>query len=381
VKEITIGTSTGLLSFFKSGEKITLLRLRNPWGAKEWNGPFSDGSPEWTKISKHEKEKLGLTFEDDGEFWMPYDDFVSEFSDLSICRLVNTSFFTFKKKWHENCVRGQWTIPNQAGGCPNHESFLKNPQYYFDVPENDMELLVQLLQTDLRGKQEPTGPNHGVEYKSIGFHVMQVEQNRRYRVHKAKKKAITSDYVRTRGVFYRGTLNKGRYVIVPTTFEPNVETEFYLRMYTEANVTLKELKEDFPEPTWLCKMCCQSPIAVSIVHVEGVHGLHKPTDTYCIVKAERESLQSSVVSNSSDPIYNLHGILFRYDITKPLIVEIWERRLLRDTFLGCAYVSGSADNETQTTKSPLVGKGQKMEEKHPGELRITVTTYDEPDAA
>ena len=26
-------------------------------------------SVEWTKISKSEKEKLGLTFEDDGEFW------------------------------------------------------------------------------------------------------------------------------------------------------------------------------------------------------------------------------------------------------------------------------------------------------------------------
>ena len=26
-------------------------------------------SPEWTKISKSEKDKLGLTFEDDGEFW------------------------------------------------------------------------------------------------------------------------------------------------------------------------------------------------------------------------------------------------------------------------------------------------------------------------
>ena len=26
-------------------------------------------SPEWTNISDKEKEKLGLTFEDDGDFW------------------------------------------------------------------------------------------------------------------------------------------------------------------------------------------------------------------------------------------------------------------------------------------------------------------------
>lgn len=136
-----------------------------------------------------------------------------------------------------------------------------------------MELMVQLLQADLRGKQQSGTPGHSVDYKSIGFHIMEVEQNRRYRVHKNRKKAITSDYVRARGVFYRGTLNKGRYVIVPTTFEPNIETEFFLRMYTEAKVKLRELKEDFPEPSWLCQWCCDSPTAVTVVRVEGVHGL------------------------------------------------------------------------------------------------------------
>lgn len=30
---------------------------------------FSISSTEWNKISLSEKEKLGLTFEEDGEFW------------------------------------------------------------------------------------------------------------------------------------------------------------------------------------------------------------------------------------------------------------------------------------------------------------------------
>lgn len=45
-------------------------------------------------------------------------------------------------------------------------------------------------------------------------------------------------------------------------------------------------------------------------------------DTYCVVKTEREKLQSHVVSNSDDPMYNLHGLFFRYDICKPLVVEV-----------------------------------------------------------
>ena len=130
-----------------------------------------------------------------------------------------------------------------------------------------MEILVQILQTDLRGKAESVLKNHKTEYKSTGFHVMIVEQNRKYRLHRLKKKAITSDYVRSRGVFYRGTLNKGRHVLVPTTFDPNIETEFLLRIYTEDKIYLRELKNDFPEPFYCCTPCCSIPTCVSIINV------------------------------------------------------------------------------------------------------------------
>ena len=59
---------SGLFGLFNR-EKMPMIRLRNPWGSGEWKGAFSDGSSEWNKISKSDRDKVGLTIEEDGEFW------------------------------------------------------------------------------------------------------------------------------------------------------------------------------------------------------------------------------------------------------------------------------------------------------------------------
>ncbi len=88
---------------------------------------------------------------------MPFDDFLSQFSDMSICRVINTSVFTFTKTWHENQQFGAWkTGPgreDRSGGCPNYpETVLNNPQFRFDIDDEKEEVIIQLSQQDRRSK-------------------------------------------------------------------------------------------------------------------------------------------------------------------------------------------------------------------------------------
>jgi len=79
---------------------------------------------------------------------------------------------------------------------------LNNPQYRFDVEKDGDEVVVQLSQRDRRAD--------GGQLLVIGFHIMRVEANRRYRLHRVQEKAFTSDYVKTKHIFLKKNFRKGR---------------------------------------------------------------------------------------------------------------------------------------------------------------------------
>ena len=67
-----------------------IFQVRNPWGNEtEWNGAWSDGSAEWGYVPDEEKERIGLNFDNDGEFWMSYKDWRRYFDQCEVCRAVN----------------------------------------------------------------------------------------------------------------------------------------------------------------------------------------------------------------------------------------------------------------------------------------------------
>ncbi|KAG5451715.1 Calpain-A [Clonorchis sinensis] len=107
-----------------TAHQVALVRVRNPWGDEaEWKGAWSDKSPEWNQIPAETRQLVGLTFEDDGEFWMSYKDFISNFEKLEICHLGPQSLGGAGelpgRKWEMCIEHGNWIPRVSAGGCRN----------------------------------------------------------------------------------------------------------------------------------------------------------------------------------------------------------------------------------------------------------------------
>ncbi|KAK7079578.1 Calpain-5, partial [Halocaridina rubra] len=98
-------------------------------------------------------------------------------------------------------------------------------------------------------------------------------ENRIYRIHRMHESTATSDYIRTRAIFLREQLKKGRYVLIPTTFKPDETGEFIIRMFTSKDPDAKELVKDQPKVPWWS--CARKPAIVTAITIKCAKNLEK----------------------------------------------------------------------------------------------------------
>lgn len=239
--------------------KAELVRLHNPWGNEaEWVGSWGDKSPEWSTITPEEKERLGLTFDDDGEFWMSFQDFLKNFTTLEICD-VSPEVFDLGdedddedsnttegiiKRWQMVMYEGAWVSHHSAGGCRNFiDTFATNPQYTIvleDPDEDDDDdlctVVISIMQKNVRQLKR-----YGADYNPIGYTIYKKPDDKelgehldveffKYNMSIAK----VPFFLNTREVTSRFRFLPGAYVIVASTFEPEMTGEFLIRIFSEA---------------------------------------------------------------------------------------------------------------------------------------------------
>jgi len=239
----------------RTSGKIPMVRIRNPWGNEaEWNGAWSDKSKEWTYISEDERKEIGLSFDNDGEFWMSFQDFITNFQKLEICNLGPdevTSEVNPKKRWEKTQQDGGWKARVNAGGCRNYiDTFWTNPQYRIHVvdPDDDDDqdegtVLIGLMQKNRRKLRK-----EGTDMLTMGYAIYKLKDAtgpldmRFFKTNQMTSKSPA--FINLREVCGRHKLAPGHYCVVPSTFEPNQKGEFLMRIFTEKPAESEEVDEE-----------------------------------------------------------------------------------------------------------------------------------------
>lgn len=249
---------TGAEEVESSGSLQKLIRIRNPWGEVEWTGRWNDNCPSWNTIDPEERERLTRRHED-GEFWMSFSDFLRHYSRLEICNLTpDTLTSDTYKKWKLTKMDGNWRRGSTAGGCRNYpNTFWMNPQYLIKLEEEDEDeedgesgctFLVGLIQKHRRRQRKM-----GEDMHTIGFGIYEVpeELSGQTNIHLSKNFFLTNrarersdTFINLREVLNRFKLPPGEYILVPSTFEPNKDGDFCIRVFSEKKADYQAVDDE-----------------------------------------------------------------------------------------------------------------------------------------
>lgn len=234
-------------------KKVRLIRIRNPWGEVEWNGRWSDGCSEWLSISQREKDRIGLRYDDDGEFYMDFEDFKNYWTNVEICNIPCVSdegIGIRRPQLHVESFEGRWMRGKTAGGCRNFiHTFPMNPQFRVCVFGTDNHrptmVIVSLMQKGIRTPLRDNVLKIGLELYHVGNkEANKIPLDKKFFGKNRPEKSYTNflQFTGAKEVVGRFMLQPGIYVVVPSTFHPKETGEFFLRIFSENQIGV----ETFP---------------------------------------------------------------------------------------------------------------------------------------
>jgi Ca2+-binding EF-hand superfamily protein len=197
-----------------NGDELELIKLRNPWGEGEWNGRYSDGSPQMTDELAAKLDHIEV---DDGSFWMEYGDFLNFFRTITVCKVVPTWQFV--------------TLPThfRIGSLLSTEAYLVN----IDRPT---QCYVSCIQPDTRGKDH-------LSYTEIGILILKCDGTDPTDTDDYEFEAViwpTIERYTTTEVCFTDV--DDTYLIFPFQFNTAKEVNFTISIYSANPVILSRTK-------------------------------------------------------------------------------------------------------------------------------------------
>ncbi len=242
---------TKLASIYIKGVKNRIICIYNPWGNVEWKGDWSDSSDKWKLVEQKNKEILEYKEANDGQFWMSYEDWLSNYDLCFISNLtphIKCNENQHLKKlsniysaWKCKIVHGQ-LIPGISNGGSEGSRFYMNPQFGFRTKNEVGSVIICLMQKYSRQKRVALALDTAEE--QIHFRVYRVKSNEKYQRLIKYKEPISkqyleyvaaSDFINIREITakFDQLMKNCEYVIIPCCYDLKADVEFLIRIFTE----------------------------------------------------------------------------------------------------------------------------------------------------
>lgn len=224
-----------------------LLRIRNPWHRKEWNGKWADDSPELIENEERIREVLNKKYEgtsekisvneEDGCFFMCFSDFRRIYNKIFVCVNYPPNYvgIRYHASWNEL----------ETGGLPINNrpeeirDFANNPQFYFSREKDGM-VHISLLQNDGR----LTGTKFPFANTVRKACLLLFKANGKKRITNLNNLLDKTLIVQRRDLSLEMKLPRGEYIIVPSTLTKGEKGEFSIEIYAEDKINKGSNKSD-----------------------------------------------------------------------------------------------------------------------------------------
>lgn len=335
---------TSIKQFLMNSRPQQLLRLRNPWGRKEWNGAWSDRSREWQSLDPKTRQELGIVIKEDGEFWISFQDWLQNFHQLQLCHLPPGVKLQDHNEWREIIYHGSWVKGVNAGGS-GHQT---NPDLYWTNSQYSIILNGEAESRDSLSRERAGKQNvvivslmqKGARRTRTTNRVQMAEAAITFDVYKAKSDKLPPTLTNThydqhalriekRGgqyQYYREisdclNLDDGTYVVIPSTYEPYVEGDYILRVYTDGWADSTEM--DIPTAPIQKIRASSNTIEQLFSRYSGNDGVIDSRELQMLLN---EAFKQELGTNNQFDLETCRGLVSMLDKNRSGVMELAELR-------------------------------------------------------
>jgi hypothetical protein len=188
-----------------------------------------------------DKNRVGHKIEDDGSFFISYEDFCKYYTSIEVCRVF------FPEHYMKQVFSGEFSKQLNTSG--SYAEPIQCPQYYLECKGNSKQYVcISLIQSDRRMVK-----NNKSSTICIGIRVWKANDNSPVKNYTNFLKGVPL-FDWSREVVLELDLEPGKYIIIPCVHQVGMESPFWIRVFSDNLFSLSQIHPNQHSKNYLTEL-------------------------------------------------------------------------------------------------------------------------------